>query len=356
MSDLLNYLDNYNRPITPHLNVADQMLLSRLPFFPFENIVSANSDNQIYLPEALKLLTNKLAANSDHLLLHNDRILIEKLSNSFRFKKIALSDFQVHHSDDLQTQYAAISITIEPSLTIIAFRGADGTQLGWQADMSLVYTPEDTSWQTFSLSYLSQVASTISGPLQLIGFSKGGSMATAAALKTTASIQDHLQQVVNFDGPQGSKLPNLSAPLQSIFYTYLPQLPFFGLGSNYPQSPQIISSQSTGIWQHDLYSWQIPDTSPTVLGMASSTNPFLNQSLRKWLCSLKQNDARLFINTFWDILNDTQAVTVNDLIKHWQQVTKLFQNQSKAWDPVAQEMGQKTLQAVFQIIVTFTRF
>jgi len=356
MPEILDYLDNYNRPITSKLNIADQMIFARLPFLPLAGIVSEDLTNQISLPTAMRLIEKSLSTVSKYLLLPNDRVLIKKLATSFRYQNVMLSGFRDLHENDLRTQCAALLVQTEPHQKVIIYRGADGTSLGWKSDLKITYDFEEKSWQTFSLTYLDQVLGSSNDALQLIGFSKGGTMAIWAATMAAKEIQSHIQQVVNFDGPQFSSAPKIADSLAIDFHTYLPQLPFFGIGSSYPSLPKIVFSSASGIWQHDLYSWRLQDDAPLVLGTASVTNSFLNTDLRTWLHNQKPEDVNQFVEIFWKSLNDTQAITVNDLIKHWQQVTKNFQIASQSWNLEAKEMGQKALQAAFQIIVSFTRF
>ncbi|MCV3316068.1 DUF2974 domain-containing protein [Pediococcus ethanolidurans] len=356
MPDLLKYLDNYNRPLTANLNVADQMILTRLPFLPWQAIVSKSFSDEISLRDALKQLEQQLVHTSKYVLLPNDRILIQRLQTSFRYEKVKLSGFKIQTPDDLDKQCAAITVNIDSHTKIIVFRGADGTTLGWKSDLRIIYDADSTTWQDFAADYLKQVGILPSDTLQVIGFSKGGSMAIYAASHASSDIQKRVKQVVNFDGPQVASKPTQTEPVKSRFQTYLPQLPFFGIGSEFTNPPIIVNSTATGIWQHDLYSWQIHDATPVELGRASTTDNFLTHELRPWLRQQKHERAQLFIDTFWIILDKSEAVSINDLLKHWQQVTKAFRIQSNSWDPMARQMGQKALQSAFQIIVTFAHF
>ncbi|WP_367371332.1 Mbeg1-like protein [Pediococcus parvulus] len=354
MPDLLNYLDNYNRPITADLNVADQMILTRLPFLPLQDIVAGNLDDEIALPQALKQLETQLANTSEHLLLPNDRILIQKLQTSFRYEKVSLSNFKIQSPENLDNQCAAITVRVAPHTKIIVFRGADGTTLGWQSDLQVLYEPNGERWQSFARNYLEKTMHANSDNFQIIGYSKGGSMAIYVASQIDA--KNRIKQVINFDGPKVTSTDDLPETFKTRFQTYLPQLPFFGIGSAFTNAPKIVTSMATGIWQHDLYSWHLHDADPVILGQLQTTDDFLNHQLCPWIHKQTRANAQQFINTFWEILDDTQAVSVNDLLKHWQQVTKAYRKQSSTWDPVAQQMGKNTLQSAFQIIVSFTPF
>ncbi|WP_412988981.1 Mbeg1-like protein [Pediococcus siamensis] len=356
MLDLLTYLDNYNRPVTANLNVADQMLLSRLPFLPLTGIVPADLTSSVALPDALHLLSHQQTDNSKKLLLPNDAQLIQKLSRSFRYAKVRLSGFQVAPPANLLTPYAAITVQLNSENKVVVFRGAEGTTLGWRADLQTLAQAKNRPWQNFAQTYLETVATANHAQLQLVGFSLGGSMAIYAACQVTAAIQQRLCAVVNLDGPQTFLTRPISDPFKTHFQTYLPQLPFFGLGSQYMNLPNIVASTASGVWQHDLYSWQIHDNQPFILGRAATDTAFFKNSLQPWLSEQPVEVVHEFIRTFEAILNASQAVSVNDLLKHWQQVTKAFSTQSTTWTPEARQMGQQTLQAALKIIGSFTRF
>lgn len=356
MPDLLTYLDNYNRPVTSTLTTADQLVFSRLPFLPLNGIVSSDPTETISLPNAMQQLSKKLATTAEHLLLPNDRLLIEKLSKTFRYQKVLLSGFQIHSLNDLERQCGGLTVQIEPHTKAVVFRGADGTKLGWQSDLKILYNPILSDWQTFSQSYLAQVAAIASDTLQIIGFSKGGSMAIYAASHADGTLKRQITQIINFDGPQIFEDHLSATQFKTHFQTFVPQLPFFTIGSKFATPVHVVNSTTSGIWQHDIYSWQLHDDQPVILGDVRLGDTFLSTTLPKWLQQQTQGDAHRFVNTFWEILNQTNAISVNDLLKHWQQVTKEFRLQSTSFAPLAKEMGQKALQSAFQIIIGFTHF
>ena len=141
----------------------------------------------------------------------------------------------------------------------IAFRGTDGTLVGWKEDFNLSFLPE-TEGQSRAVRYLNQVGKLVRGVLRVGGHSKGGNLAVYTAACCDREIQDRIETVYSNDGPGFQREMLSNEGYQRILpkvASIVPDTSIIGLLLFSSATHCAVKSSQTGILQHDGFSWEI---------------------------------------------------------------------------------------------------
>ena len=92
------------------------------------------------------------------------------------------------------------------------------------------------------------------------GHSKGGNVAIYAAVTSEKKLQDRIIKVFNYDGPGFDKdfIDNIeNYDFIDKVYTFIPQDSIIGRILEHEEGFRVVESIQKGIYQHDIYSWQV---------------------------------------------------------------------------------------------------
>ena len=194
-------------------NAADALILSALAYVDWSDIYQEEET-------ALPLICLKyLSQNVQEVQPKEDSMssfvptLIRVLRNAKRYQKVRLKDFREMKSKDECLQFAAVTFELPDKSLVIAFRGTDGSMIGWHENMKMLYM-DDLPCQQLARQYLEDMAGksaaehkgwsffrkTEHTDIYLTGHSKGGNLAMYAALCNPA-LETQIVHVYNFDGP-----------------------------------------------------------------------------------------------------------------------------------------------------------
>ena len=100
--------------------------------------------------------------------------------------------------------------------------------------------------------------------------------------------------------------------------------------------------------QHDLYSWQVLGDK-FVKDELTNSSEFIDKTITDWLKAVEPKQREMFIDTFFEILNATQAQTLSQIsdkiFYNAKTMIKAYQN----LDPETKEIMGKTLDVLFKI-------
>ena len=154
---------------------------------------------------------------------------------------------------------AALTVLLEDGSAFLAFRGTDGTLVGWKEDFNLSFL-DVVPAQLEAADYVQTFAAGFSGPLRLGGHSKGGNLAVAGAALAGMKARDQIRSVWSFDGP-GLNAYLLARPGYSELLTrirsFVPKSSVVGLLLAHEEPYTVVDSDQEGLFQHDPYSWQV---------------------------------------------------------------------------------------------------
>ncbi len=160
-----------------------------------------------------------------------------------------------------EIQFSAVTVELDDETVYIAYRGTDDTLVGWKEDLNMSFM-DVVPAQAEALAYLEQVLHKHDyRKVYIGGHSKGGNLAVYAAVHVEDILQSSIVEVFNNDGP-GFKDNILSKQqymnISDRITTLVPQNSVVGLLLEHDETYQVVkSSQSSGIMQHDGFSWEV---------------------------------------------------------------------------------------------------
>ena len=317
MANLFDYLDwrgDLPLSVAP-LNPVDGILLARLSYLPFE-LFSRPLDQEA---APLREVAAELSARADFsskVLRRNDARLLTALGQSRRFQEMTVFHYEKHFDAETQTQFSAVSIGIGDGRTYLSFRGTDNTLVGWKEDFNMAFTCPVPA-QRSALAYLEAVAEETNGPLLLGGHSKGGNLAVYAAAFCAPALESRILMAYNFDGPGFDESVLQTEGYQRVCHkisTFVPQSSIVGMLLGHEEKYTIVhSTQTNGILQHSVYTWEVLRDRFSQLETVTSSSRFIDFTLKEWISRMDSHQREAFIDTMYAILTKNNAKTLGEL-------------------------------------------
>ena len=276
MANVFDYLDwrgDLTLDLVPLCDV-DALVLSRLSYLPLDGLVP---------PEGAPVgaLMRQLLTSKPPLLLPEDGRFIPALAASQRFCEMRIMDYVNQIDLESQTQFAAITVALGDGRHFVAFRGTDGTLVGWKEDFNMAFTCPVPA-QRLAAHYAASAMLRFPGEFLLGGHSKGGNLAVYAAAFCPAALQERIAAVYNNDGP-GFDAEVIALP-------------------GYQR-----------IGQHNLYTWEVLRDRFVTLETVTNGSRFLDRTLKQWLAGLEPEQRERTIDTVYHMLCETNAETLHEL-------------------------------------------
>ena len=322
------------------INEIDALILSRLSYFPLDNL---NLENEtITLKEAYNRYCN--TENKGRILQKEDTELFPVLANSIRFGNILLSNYVNKIDNILEKQFSAITIELPDNTIFVSYRGTDNTIVGWKEDFNMSFKDLVPS-QVDAVNYLNNIATKYKQNIRVAGHSKGGNLAVYASAFCNKEVNDRIIAIYNNDGPGFQKTvidTNEYKNTIGRLRTYIPQTSIIGRLLNHKEATTIIKSTQTGIMQHDLYSWQLLGAH-FIEDTLTNSSEFIDQTITNWLNEVSPEQREKFIDTLFEILNATEAKTLAQLSSKKFETAKIILSTYKNIDEESKEIISKTL-------------
>ena len=348
MSNILDYI-KWRGDLcitTDRFNEIDNLILSRLSYFPFDGLI--DNEEEITIEESYKRYNER--GTVGRILQEEDIDLFPLIAQSKRFGKIKLTRYVNKLDVKSEKQFSAITIILPDDTIYVAYRGTDNTIVGWKEDFNMSFSNLVPS-QTDAVNYLNEVSKSYKCKIRVGGHSKGGNLAIYASTFCNTKIQDRIINVYNNDGPGFcDKVVNSKEykKILSRVHTYIPQTSIIGRLLNHKEETTILKSTQTGIMQHDLYSWQLIGTK-FVRDELTNSSEFIDKTITNWLKEVQPEQREKFIDIFFEILNTTEVETLTEFSnkKFTNAITML--KTYKNIDEESKEIMIKTLNEFFKI-------
>lgn len=296
-------------------NEIDGMIISRIAYLPFELVgqkkaltLSELCEKLLEIPDLPKYLVRK-----------TDMDLILAISESSRFSKLLLVEYESVTETESETQFAAITVRIAPGVSYVAFRGTDDSLVGWKEDFNMSFTFPVPAQELAAL-YIDRIARRVRGKFIVGGHSKGGNLAVYASAFCKSRIHNRFLRIENFDGP--GFLPKvLESPeylqIRDKIRTYVPKSSVVGLLLFREGSYITVDSSYTGLLQHDTYSWLCEKDKFVYLETVTGTSKVIDTTLKDWILELAPENRELLIDALYELLSETKAKTLSELSENW---------------------------------------
>ena len=292
MTTVVEHVRDSRTPLRADLSPADALALSCLVYVDFHALPGPRSQRGCLLREvAHASSTQSLYRYS--LVSHADRPLLEAAGASARFGGMRVRDAITRMTVSPLAQFGAVTFIDEAGATYVVFRGTDASAVGWAEDARFgLDFPTDS--QRWAANYLAYAASQATGPIIVVGHSKGANLTLYASAAATPPA---LERVYAFD-PVGFPRPVIEDGFfrgidgrMRIYVTagswVSPLLPL-------PAQATVVASSWPGPLSHNPYAWRAeepllaPDHRPP-----SRSGALLRRLLR---AALRARPTRIDIN------------------------------------------------------------
>ena len=318
MANLFDYL-SWRADVPMSLdpfNEVDNLVLAELSYTDFRGIVPETGE-EISLKDACDgffRLHTREEVLSDKTFTGKAPLLMEPMAEGARFGEMKLS----HYVDELDTnqdiQLSAVTFRFPDGSAYIAFRGTDGTLVGWKEDFNFSFQSE-TAGQSLAVQYLNRTGRTIQGPMRVGGHSKGGNLAVYASAFCVREVQDRISAVYSNDGPGFRQEILESEGYRRILpkiVSIIPDSSIIGLLLSSLSRNHVIQSTASGIFQHDGFSWSI-QRNRFLPAELSPVSEIIDSILGNWLEQMNDETRASVISTVFSLLESTGKETFGEI-------------------------------------------
>ena len=293
-------------------NEIDSMILARFSYLRFDEIEMNSKENVEEVSNKMKYL------NDDKFLYNGDKELITNLGKSERFKNMLITDYVEIEDKKIEKQFGAVTIHISDEELYISFIGTNSTINGWKEDFNMSFM-SNVPCQIAGKEYLQMIAEKYpKKKIRVGGHSKGGNVAIYSAITASREVQNRIIKVYNYDGPGFSteiiKDYGENEIIEKI-ETYLPQDSIIGRILNHKEKTTIVLSVEKGIYQHDIYSWQVLKDDIIKLEKNTQSSEDINETLKNWINNTTEEQRKAFIDTVFELFYSTEAKTFGEIGK-----------------------------------------
>ena len=298
------------------MNDVDAMIFSELSYIRYDGLVPED----VYGAIPLETVAKTILAEPEPIKrcrIEKDLQLLEAVANSPRFSKVSLSFYRDVFVPAEETQFSAVSFLLDDGSAFLAFRGTDGTLVGWKEDFNMAFQ-QNIPAQRLAQEYVQRFAAANPMPLRLGGHSKGGNLAVYAGAKCGNLVQTRILAVYNFDGP-GFMQTMLAEPgYQQILpriKTLLPQFSVFGMMLERQEDYKVIQSDGVGLLQHEPYTWQVLGKTFVPAEGVTESARFLDRTLTNWLEGMTNAERSEFFEGLFSLLMLENASAPKDVLR-----------------------------------------
>lgn len=349
MNNILDYVKwRGDIPLTMiHFNEVDGLILSELSYLFWERALSAGEFKKlecVYYEIKDTNYTRTISADED-------KQLLELCASSNRFGDIVVCNYVTEIDEKEGKQFAAITFCLPDESIYVAFRGTDGTIVGWEEDCNLAFS-DPIPAQIRSVEYLRHIAHKTTGKIRIGGHSKGGNLAIYAAATIYNEIQDRLDAVYGFDAPGLSDRIDASllySKIESVLFAFVPKSSLIGMLLQHSKKYYVVDSDSIGVFQHNPYCWHVR-ANGFEYTTQSKDSEFIEQVMKKWLENVEDIDRRILIDAFFRVVAATNAKAFNREV-----LFRLYQNPllvTKTLQELSVEDRKKVMRKISDLLNT----
>lgn len=295
-------------------NEIDSLICARFSYFPFYKINFLSGDSILQISEKMSLFDD-VEFNYN-----GDKELLKNLGESNRFKDLIVTDYVLNKDRREEEQFSAITIHLPNNEIYISFLGTDGSIVGWKEDFNMSFMKNIPS-QLSGIKYLEEISAKYPNKkIRIGGHSKGGNIAVYSALNAPLEVMNRIEMVVNYDGPgfDEEMLKNIknNEILEKII-TYIPQDSIIGRILEHKEKIKVVLSKEKGIFQHDIYSWQVLKNTLIKVENPSKKSERMYYTMKNWIKNTTIEQRKNFFDIIFDILYSTDVSKFSEISANW---------------------------------------
>ena len=309
-------------------NPVDNIIFAQLSYLPMDGIVPGpGGKNSISITEAAARCAerhyNDPAFAGDDLNIRDAVSVIGAMGASPRYRNCELWCYTSLIDLSQEKQFsafcaAAVKNRLKRDLFVV-YRGTDLTLVGWKEDFNMSFKSSVPSQQE-AVSYLENIAARFSGPITMIGHSKGGNLAVYAAANCREKTRRRITAVYSNDAPGFHRDVIQSDGYRSVLsriHAFVPQSSIVGMLFEHGETPLVVKSKAGGPLQHFLSSWEVTHNGFVSAGELSQQSRLVDNIIREWLNEMESGERQEFVEAVYKILVASEARSITDLTGDW---------------------------------------
>ncbi len=316
MANILDYIDwrgDLGIAAVP-LCEADALVFSRAAYLPLDGLLGEN-EGPVPLGELYSRLYGEFERNEKKTLIAGDDALCLKMACAERYSGIGVACYVNRRDEAAEKQFSAVTFVL-PDGMIAAYRGTDGTIVGWKEDFNMSFAGAVPA-QSEAKEYLERVAGVFGGDIRVTGHSKGGNLAVYASAFCRREVKDRIVAVRSHDGPGFTDDIAESAEYMDIIprvRSFLPQSSVVGMLMSHREETVIVKSTERALMQHDLYSWRVCRGGFETADELTELGRFVDDTLKQWLKEMPAERRGKMVDGVFRVLSAGGAVNTKDIL------------------------------------------
>lgn len=336
MANMMDYLD-WRGDLTFHqapFNEVDSLLLTEIVYADLTGIVPGPSEpGAVFLKDASRLFWEQ---HTEQEVLERVSMtkaaafVMKKMAASRRFENICLSSYINEVDKEQQSQFCAVSITLDDQSLFVSYSGTDATIVGWRENFNMAYLGQ-TPGQRKAVDYLEQAVCDSHQSVRIGGHSKGGNLAVYAGVFCTEGIRDRIVCIYSNDGPgfdeEVLNMPAYQTLLPRI-KRVLPQRAIVGMLLGHRADYEVVHSTENYTKQHDMLSWEVRGARMVYEDKLSEQSVAIDEILKTWVGAMGIAQRRKFVELIFQALENAGVQSVDDLYHFkWKSISEIIRAQ-----------------------------
>jgi hypothetical protein len=346
--DYIHWRGDLDFDLSP-FNPVDNLVFSFFSYLIMDGIVPEPAQDGSVNLASFAEYTAKLNANrpaSKDITVVNATSVINAVGTAHRYQTCELFGY-VNHTEKLQEiQFSAYCAIIGKNPAskklLVVFRGTDTSIAGWKEDLNMSFTNSIPS-QKEAVSYLEKMSACCPYPIIVAGHSKGGNLAIYASAFCGEAVQSRIVDIYSNDAPGFHLEVVESSGYQAIcakIRAFVPQSSFVGMLFEHGVSPMVVKSTATGLFQHDISSWEVTYDNLVNAGELTPQIRFVNKVIREWMEQIDEEKREKAVDGLYKVLEATNANSLVEIVSDWRKAAGIISGIKNVDSPTKKLMGE----------------
>ena len=308
---------------------VDNLVLAELAYTDFRGIVPLGG-TEITLLEAYQRFFDTHSREelmADKSFYSKCPFLMDEMIKGGRFGEMKLCRYIDEIDVSREAQISAVTFLLPDETAYVAFRGTDGSLVGWKEDFNFSFLSE-TKGQSRAIQYLNKTGAKLGCPLRVGGHSKGGNLAVYASAFCEPEVREKILTVYSNDGP-GFKRETTDSEeyiqLLPKIVSIIPDTSIIGLLLSSKSTHRVVKSSASGILQHDGLTWQV-HRNRFVEAPLSPAGEVIHKTMGAWLEQMDDETRQSFTDTVFFPIEATGLESFSEISdQKWKSVEAMLE-------------------------------
>lgn len=355
MANLLDYVywrGDLSFEVEP-FNVVDNMVFCEMSYVDFSKSVKKfpTEEKRLLSKSINKIFKDKNLDNMVLGLIMPKEIIkiTDKVKDTIRFGSVYASNYINIVDKEHFCQFSAMCFHLPNNTICVTYRGTDDTLIGWQEDLDMVCKFPIPA-QKKAAEYLNKIASLFPDEKIIItGHSKGGNLATYAAIYCDETIKDRIVTVYSNDGPGFVRKHmdiNKFSSISEKIIRVIPESSVIGMILDIFCGKTItVKSSAKGIYQHDAFSWLVDVNKFETVADVTDNCKKLDVAITKLLERLNDEERKDLAENFYNFVIETNKDTLSECHRETISLLKYLKT-----------INKKNMKIFMELIYNFIRY